>query len=125
MKTLLITFFLLLCTCVPAQEDSRTQQLESEDGTHYTYSLRTTTVDQADLVQAFAQAAGVTVNARFSGDWTTSDDDGIAYSLDTRRNRLSIDYRGDDAEVMQRAKEKARVLRKRLNIPVAPEPKKI
>ncbi len=94
---------------------SSTSETETSDGTHYAYALRGSDIATRDLVQAFASAAAVTVNPHFTGDWTTSDDDGIAYSLDTRRHRISIDYHGDDAAVMERAKEKAQTIRTRLH----------
>lgn len=121
MKSLFTALALLLCTCVHAQTTFNTQS-ETDEDSRYTYSLRTNKIDSKDLVAAFAEAAGVNVNAKFTGDWTTSDDDGIEYSLDTRRNRLSIEYRGDDPTITQRAKEKVRALKERLDIDTeAPE----
>ena len=115
MKSLLLLFSLLLCTCVRAQ-NTFTSQSENEDDTKYYYSLRTNKIDREELVMAFAKAAEVTVNARFSGDWTTSDDEGIEYHLNTRRHRLHIDYQGDDPAVKERAKAKVQDLKRRLGL---------
>ncbi len=111
----MLAIALLLCTCVHAQS-SVTSQSEIETDNHYTYSLRTNKIDRKEVVAAFAEAAGVTVHARFTGDWTTSDDDGIAYYLNTRRNRLSIEYRGKQEEVRARARAKVVALQQRLNL---------
>lgn len=102
----------------PAKRTRNLRSIETEmdDDTRYTYSLRDSEIDTKELVRAFAEVASVTVNARFTGDWTTADDDGIEYSLDTRRHLIRIDYRGDDATVTERTKEKVRVLRARLRV---------
>ena len=115
MRPILLAFALLLCTCVNAQSGV-TAQSEIETKNRYTYSLRTTKIDRKEVVAAFAEAAGITVHARFTGDWTTSDDDGIEYYLNTRRNRLSIEYGGKDEEVSARAKAKVVALQQRLNL---------
>ena len=115
MKPALFTLLLLLLgTCVSAQ---RTVQSEREDGTHYTYTLQSDAAEKVEMVRAFARASGVTVHPRFSGDWTTTDDDGIEYSLDTRRHLLSVRYRGDDPETAGLARQKARTIREDLRVP--------
>ncbi|WP_157974456.1 hypothetical protein [Lewinella sp. IMCC34183] len=122
MKPMLFTFLLLLGTCVSAQ---RSAQTELEDGTHYTYTLKSDAVDRFELVQAFARASGVTVHPSFSGDWTTTDSDGIEYSLNTPRHFLAIRYRGDDAATTEVARRKARVIREDLHLPQeAPTPER-
>ena len=94
---------------------------ETNNGTHYAYTQQDSKVDARDLVRAFAKAAGITVNARFTGDWTTSDDDGIEYSMDTRSSYLSIRYNGEDPTVAERAREKVRELRVSLNLATPPD----
>lgn len=117
----------MLCTCARAQtqneersstvsSSARSVQSETDDGTHYSYSLRTNKVEREDILQAFAEAAGTTVSPRFTGDWTTSDDNGIKYSMNTRRNYLSIEYTGDDPEASKIAREKVRQIKRRLDI---------
>ena len=125
MNLLLFSFFLLLLGPGTYQglRAQSTSQSETDDGTHYSYVLKSDAVDRFDLVQAFARASGVPVNPGFSGDWTTSDDDGIEYSLNTRRHFLAIRYHGDDPAAAALARDKAQAIRVDLDLPQdAPEP---
>lgn len=84
------------------------RSVEIDGDTHYSYSLQDNKINARDLIQAYAAVVGQTINGGFSGDWSTY--------LSTRRNRISIDYQGDDVAVRERAKEKAAALRTRLRI---------
>ena len=117
MRHLLTVLFTLCFTAAYAENsNSNTSQNESAGDTHYVYKLRTNKVKTEHLNTTFAEAADISVKATFSGNWSYPDDAGIDYYLNTRRNRLSITYRGEDPHIQDRAKAKAKALNKRLGL---------
>ncbi|WP_116107314.1 hypothetical protein [Lewinella sp. IMCC34191] len=115
MRSLLLTCALLL-SAVAFSQNKSLYQTEVEMGDRYEYTLRTNTIKTKKLVAAFAEAMDVTLDADFSGNWEMTDADGIDYAYNTRRNRLSVAYKGKDEAVMERAKAIVADFRERLGI---------
>ena len=119
MKTLLLAFCVLLCTCVRAQE-MHVVERETDEG--YTFIVRGDRIDRTALNAAFADIAETTVNPAFRGDWSTADTTGIGYHMDTRDAFISIRYRGTEPAVIARARAKAGTVREWLDLPAPPRP---
>lgn len=115
MKYLMFSLILLLSTSAFAQRKS-ISQTEIEVGDRYAYTLRTNTLPQKKILAAFGEAMNTTLDMDFSGNWETTDEDGIEYRYNTRRNRLSISCEGGDEVTAARARAIVATFRERLGI---------
>lgn len=117
MHYLIILLFLLASTCVRAQ---KIDVVERETDSGYTFTVSADELNRTALNAAFADIAETEVNPGFKGDWSTGDASGIQYRMDTREAFISIQYRGSDPAVIERAKAKAATVRDWLDLPAPP-----
>lgn len=90
----------------------------------YSFRARVGEAELPLLIDAFVIMGESGINKAFVGNKETTTADGLILILNTERRDLSVAYKGDDAKALARAREKAKLVKQRLEQPSTPTPPK-
>ena len=96
-------------------------EMVSDDG--YQFTVKLDRGQREHLVSAFETVVGYELTVKVTGLVFEEYDNGIVVELNTRRNKLSVDYGGNNDETLAEAKELAVRIKEVLNIAPAAAPR--
>ncbi|MGB3800400.1 MAG: hypothetical protein WA952_11360 [Lewinella sp.] len=113
MKYLFLTCYLVLAVTLSAQQTS-VKVYEYETDNSYTYSIRSNDITAQMMNTVFSEITDMNVEGKVSGKIENTLDDGVEVSVNTRRKRFRISYKGTDEAALAHAKALAVDLQDRL-----------
>ncbi|TXF90546.1 hypothetical protein FUA23_05465 [Neolewinella aurantiaca] len=121
MKYILVLLLSLNLTTLSAQSSSQSvSEVSSDDG--YLFAVKLDKQQKQKLLSAFEKITGNELNVKVTGLLVEEYENGTVVELNTRKNRLSVNYSGTNETAKQEARKLAVAIQDILNLAPAPAP---